>query len=653
MKRNKFFLQITILVLTFFLCFEQSSAYIDDIMWTMPVVSVKSTEEMSAEEIVNYIIQKSEKEDVDIFVSDLKSRSDIVDESDIYSSEKVRHLLKKKYKISSGKYNSAFGTGVQIKFNDLKKFRTENDFVSVFFLCEPSEAEAFVKQVNYELSEYGVKAELNRYDRGTPSEKKIALIWSIALVALLILTVYDVSYQKKESTVKAIHGENLAHIVFKNIASDFLIYSVTALVLFLIFRYLYGNYPFVKETIIFVGIIEILNSLCYFALLNVNIKKDLSVNAENGVTYYSSYILKLFSIFISMILIVLSFSSINHGISFFKTTKIYSEMSDKSFISIQPDELNDGDIFAAISVINDIGNKIYIDYYDSATPIMFSKALGFGNSDIVVVNSNAEKYLKSFFDFDSNYKGLLVFAPEKYKGDTLLQSVIENFYSDYGWKEKTVFYKESMEIPVLDNEFSVENMKSTNPIIFYFNIDSSMWKTLLSDKDDMLQGNFQTIAFDFTDSDIREIKKNYSLNANELIVTNFDEQYNAQLDIVRAKTAACVIMLAFTMIFEIQISKIALTMRYISHGKEYALKKVSGYSDIQIHFGSIFAEFVTLLCAASMSLFFIKKESLEFSNWSVAAAIAIEVIFCAASFCVMLKKTGVDRVNKILKGGML
>ena len=49
---------------------------------------------------------------------------------------------------------------------------------------------------------------------------------------------------------------------------------------------------------------------------------------------------------------------------------------------------------------------------------------------------------------------------------------------------------------------------------------------------------------------------------------NFDEQYNTQLGIVKAKTAACMVMLVFTMIFELQISKIALTMRYISHGKD-------------------------------------------------------------------------------------
>ena len=652
MKRNKFFLQITIFILAFFLCFEQSSVYIDEVLWTRPVATVKSTEEMPAENITKYIIEKAEKEDIDIFVSDSKSRSDIINEKKIYSSEKVRYILIKKHKILSGKYNSVLDTGEKIEFKDLKKFQSENDLISVFFLSGTDESRNFIKQVNRDLSEYGVKVDFNKYDNEIRSEKKIAVIWSLVGVALLILTVYDVAYQKKESTVKAIHGENLVYVVFKNIVSDLLICSATALISFFVFKFLYGNYPFIKETVFCIGIIEIINSVCYLPLLNINVKKDLSVNAGNGVIY-SSYVLKLLSIFISMILIVLSLSSLSHALHFFKTTKIYSEMSGRKFISIQPDELNGEDIFGAISIANDIGNKIYINYYDSANPVMFSKAAGFGESDVVFVNSNAEKYLETFFDFDKSFKGLLVFAPEKYKGDTLLSKLIESFCKNYGLNEKTVLYAKSMKVSVLDNEFNSENMESDNPIVFYFNIDSSMWKTLLDDKNEMLQGNFQSIAFNLNESDIEDIKKNFSLNSNELIITNFDEQYNTQLGIVKAKTAACMVMLVFTMIFELQISKIALTMRYISHGKEYALKKVSGYGNIQIHLGSILAEIFTLLCAASLSLAFIRREGLEIAPGSVTAGITTELFFCVVSFCIMLKKTGIDRVNKILKGGML
>ena len=235
----------------------------------------------------------------------------------------------------------------------------------------------------------------------------------------------------------------------------------------------------------------------------------------------------------------------------------------------------------------------------------------------------------------------------------MLSKLIESFCKNYGLNEKTVLYAKSMKVSVLDNEFNSENMESDNPIVFYFNIDSSMWKTLLDDKNEMLQGNFQSIAFNLNESDIEDIKKNFSLNSNELIITNFDEQYNTQLGIVKAKTAACMVMLVFTMIFELQISKIALTMRYISHGKEYALKKVSGYGNIQIHLGSILAEIFTLLCAASLSLAFIRREGLEIAPGSVTAGITTELFFCVVSFCIMLKKTGIDRVNKILKGGML
>lgn len=650
MKKSKLLLQISTLLIGLVLIFELTGSYMNEYTSAFSRINVKSTNEYSSNELIQFVLE-NKPENIDMFVATTKSRSEVMTEAVYYASTDVKQMLEDEYDIKPGVYRSIFSQNLKITYEDLLCVETENNFVPVYFLGDTQDINSFIDNVNKQTS---LNLELVEPYNLNHSNQKVFLIWGLAVFLLLSLTIYDVACQRKEATVRAIYGEKISSIVIKNILIDFFICCASVFVLISVLKLFYGNFVFGYQTLLALLVFIILNSLIYLSLFKINLKKDLSSRDSGKGVLYSSYLLKLLSTGVTLALLLISLTSFKQSFQFVNSSKMYNDFSNKSFVQVIPDELSGEDYFDGIEKLESLSNQIYVDKFEESEPILLSKDFGFyEDCSGVLVNKYAKEYvINSFPEIDED-TDITFFVREEYRDESVFQRIVENYTLNGEFSSEVVYYTDNRTLNVLSDRFEDDNLSVENPLLVYFNLDKDEWNILLSEKPDVISNSFRNIAFASEVVVTKSLSSDYELNAGELIITKFSEQYQEQFKVALMRAAASLVMLILTLVFDIQITKMALSMKFKAHGKEFAIKKVSGYSDFQLYLGTVVTNFIIYAIGAIAIIVFIHFESMAISMPILIAGIAVTLMIEVISFAYMLKKMCIDRVQKTLKGGML
>lgn len=185
---------------------------------------------------------------------------------------------------------------------------------------------------------------VDTYDGNFPKEgyvyfhsvENVICVWSIGIIFLLLMTLYETILIKKEMAVRFIYGESLKNIVAKRIMSDIIFYVGYSAGIALILKKIFNvNVEYLIEVSgLCVGIYCVVNSLMYLRLIFTDYKSSLSRGKGNRAVLNISYIYKTVTIIIIALVTSVCTEMIIGGVNFWRQKEFFKEYSNYSYLSI-------------------------------------------------------------------------------------------------------------------------------------------------------------------------------------------------------------------------------------------------------------------------------------------------------------------------------
>ena len=163
----------------------------------------------------------SVKNQIDIFTVDDKINSDYQKTLKIYGTEGALDALSN-HEIQEKRYKSLFSGYMDVVFEDISKCKIIKR--QEFFYFTGDNVDAMSGFRDDLASEYGGEDPI-LYDSIKSTIHRISTTWGIIYLIIILLTVYDITLQRKEYTLQVILGYDLRTVFMKNIFQDMIIFS--------------------------------------------------------------------------------------------------------------------------------------------------------------------------------------------------------------------------------------------------------------------------------------------------------------------------------------------------------------------------------------------------------------------------------------------
>lgn len=184
----------------------------------------KSEEKMNAQ-----IRERAEAFDTTVFALDKENTGAFSRTIIIYGNEKVKNCLKEDWNIKEGTVKSFF-SGTTTFFFEPFENADEKVMQNCWYLDQSPED-------LYEMVYPGMVAYSGSFrNEPTTASSKIVVagIWMIVLFCVVLLTLYDAAYGKKEQSIRIILGADNRSLWLHKIFSDFIGLSISAILAFLL-----------------------------------------------------------------------------------------------------------------------------------------------------------------------------------------------------------------------------------------------------------------------------------------------------------------------------------------------------------------------------------------------------------------------------------
>ena len=222
-------------------------------------------------------LDSAERHEVEVFTFVRSTPTAFQTKYEIYGTSGVESYINKNLHIYEKEYPSLFLEDIQFTFYDLAHIQGL-DKIHEFFVIGSMEK---VKQFKGDL--------INKYAGNLPREgyvdhdarNTIIAIWLLMMSIILLLTYYDVIFQKRENLIRVSMGEPISHIIWRNILADSFVYIVLfALIVIFLLPATSVLFGFEISLLSFAALI-IFNALLYLNLYVYNLKEVFS-NAKAG-----------------------------------------------------------------------------------------------------------------------------------------------------------------------------------------------------------------------------------------------------------------------------------------------------------------------------------------------------------------------------------
>jgi len=665
MKKVKLIISFFLISLCLIMTGEMFQNYIANFTDQFTYFDVSESDVEIRKEICSTIERLAKENGVFVFAAHKTSETSYFYSRTVYADEETLKTLQSKYDVHAGEYGSIFSGSTVIKTADYSEI-AENKTVERFYFSGNSVTVQGIRDlVNTRFTASYIhteKANANRW--------LIVCVWLLSGLLVLLMTWFDIQFQKKENFVQISLGRPRLQIILKNALTDTLAYLGIYLVLYLLLgRYTYLGYKQNISLPIFVGAI-IINTALYFALYKIDFKEVLQGANISASTVSNGYVLKA----LTMIVTVAALSSniiliAENGENLLQYKKI-EEFSDYSFLNVamqfssfvKDNEDDDTDVRYQESIKTEIFHNFLKE--DKAAFSIWCLA-GEINENYLLVNNNAVELLNMFPEIKSMDKKTKcrILVPSAYGNEQrLLETAPQCLSIAFGNVSENIRYDSKIYngnekilcLTSIDTtNFPLRFARFKNPVIVYCDLSSDTLNRLDASSASV-DSYFRDIMFKVTDKDIAEIEEKYELEKHHLYltqekVTDRFSHYKASLmRIILLNTVISV----FLLLLEIAVISTLVKLEYKAHATELSLKKILGYTIYNkcktLFLLNIYAASIGIVTVVIISLMF------RFSLWYVvvltgAALLAFEWIIIALNI-IKLEKTSVP---KILKGGSL
>lgn len=611
--------------------------------------------------ILSGIEKLCEQENVDVFVLVKKDRGSMDTNMTIYADATARNTFGKR-DIEEGSRKSFFSGSVEINFKSFSDAVTL-DRCPTFQLIGDSGA---VKKV-YDTIANELELSTLSHEGMKEKTRNLILFWAIAGGAILLFTIFDIVFQKKECFVRVAMGNSIWSIIGRNVltdaavlASEFILLSVTLSG----FAYVWYKYEY---ALIIMAAVIVVNSTLYLSMLNIDVKKALS-NAPAGKGLLSlCYVFRSAVIIILMSFLAVNLSAMADTFKYLSENKAIERFNDKSFIEMHwypeaydkafPDNIN--------TFLDNIHKKelqIIKDNYRSRECAIDFLAMHADTHSHIIVNKAARSVLEGISGFDPDDiddNAILVLIPDsdKENEESVIQSAKDTYEITFDVTElpfKAVHYG-SANVLYFGNQTELHSDYAKDPIIIY--TDEDIGQKVFNDEDFIASnsGCLKHLMFRADESEIEAMTRQYGLTEDGLYltavsVTDDYEQYKA------AEVKKLVLMTVVSVLFFILgllVIGMIIRIEYTVNAMELSIRKVLGYPLDKRYAKLFISGRVTYILAFGISILILYKNEFEVSPiYAVIAALILIVAEIAAEMLHIIR-TEKAQIVKVLKGGSL
>ncbi len=439
-------------------------------------VSVKIDENVSVEKLLEDVKRCATDYGIEIFCVDYKYQSSKDTTITVYSTDKVKNILKDDYKLNAGKRKSMFCGNTVIVYKNFDELEgvlgTKVDGTFYAIGNKYAVRDYFEEMVEEYDMDFPVNMENGAF---TETEKMLIVVWAGIIGIILFITYYELVKGKKEQFVHMTMGADVKGKMLKVSIIEGAIYGISfSVVMGLVLALEGGIYAF-EISLMALFVLIFLNVLVHLLCSRVDYKQDIAGAANDKLLLLINYTYKI--IITALVLIVVS-------------TNIY-EMDEYFDMKYQEDLYNNMDDYYYVSIGRKINNDAregykvtdYIYYnkmeeYDICQFVWcnmdYDEPSFCKDNRIISANSNMLWYIKASITELENEdfsKPVYAILPMEYKDmENDIKKWVE-YNNGIGFEVDEVevlYYKNDVKLAVQWND---EFNSLKNPIIMYKNID--------------------------------------------------------------------------------------------------------------------------------------------------------------------------------------
>lgn len=650
-KRIKIVIFSFFVFLLFILNSEAYQKYLDSFMYKYKFIIFDYSDAGEWNDFCEDIISISEKNEVEVFAVSGLFDDHQTYHINIYASTEMQKIIETQNFVSPGVYESFVSGKTQVEMLEQKNISTNHYIDRFYFYGTENDVLKVREEINNIYGVSSLKTEEQENDNWI-----VSLEWLVVAIFVMLLTLFDIAFQKKEVFIRMSLGESVKKMVWNNIIKDTVSYTFCFFVIYQCFRhYIYIEFHMKRICTLFIFLL-LLNMVLYFGMFRYNMKMALSKGNYMESFCGNCYIIKV----LTMIFAILSFSSnimvIVDGVEFVRQNREIENYDEYSFL-----ELNYTDFsFEIGEYYNECVAKLFLENYDELE-VAYSVCdyEGIVDNKYLMINQRASDTIRALlnkFDVNEQYP-LHLFLPKEYMNHSdIIDEMLDNVYTlgiDINNQYEIFYYDEDIEILYFDEDLKFWSGYAENPLISYCTFDKSYF--MKNAMEELNIGHImRNIMYKLDENDVQRISEKYEIEKYGMyfVRTTSTERYNQyKLKLIRTITINSIISFLL-LIFELAIINTIIRLEYTMNAIELSVKKILGYSVSKKNKGIVF----TILYTAILSVMTLFTITIMFGIAKPYVVILSGIGLTLIEFVVliiyiyMIEK---KNIVKILKGGAL
>ena len=187
--------------------------------------TINDSNEQDSEATLREILKAANKNNIELFaeghenivINDSKTKKIMPKETYYVTSPEVKEMLEKKDYILAGTHRTLFLGDCLYEYADLYKLK---DLKSIKEFCCIYSDERDLTQFQLDMNESNSAVEFIDISKATPEKIKVVCLWCLVAIVYLLLTAYELAFERKKAAIKMSFGEKHATLIIKNIMLD-------------------------------------------------------------------------------------------------------------------------------------------------------------------------------------------------------------------------------------------------------------------------------------------------------------------------------------------------------------------------------------------------------------------------------------------------
>lgn len=564
-----------------------------------------------SEEKMNEHIRKKAKEfNTAVFALEKKNEGAFSRTITVYGNETIKKCLKKDWNIENGMVKSFFSGTTTFCFEPFEN-ATEKNMQNCWYLNQTPEE--LYEMVYPGMVEYS--GSFRNEPTAVTSKFVIAGMWSIVLLCILLLTLYDIAYGKKEQSIRIILGTENKVLQFHKIFSDVIGLSVSAVLAFILLLPFTTPSFELPTTIFCVFMMLIANSVLIWCSMKLKKTTPLKIQVSNQVLVMGAGLKGLVTV-LMVIVISATIGLSVEGYKLYSQKQYYNSQRNQIHVDVdypysyekieyyegetnenQPidtiDQVADNFLRYSYQFLN--CSLLYHHSYEEVAPL-------YGERYIYANLQGLEQYKDQIPNWNELCKteGNYVLLSERMNKEDVTEELL-SFSNVFCLSNNNLAdiltYKDGLSIVAegrRDSEFDY-SYRIKNPIIILdtydygklstYEVEYSLHKR--EEMDGILFNNAPYLMQFVSVKDDRQSIENFaSICAGEAIkpelmefsFENISDWFYGLWALQNRSLLIAVILTVLLLILEFQITALILRIAYETKAKELTIKKVLGYS---------------------------------------------------------------------------